>query len=623
MNDIYSLLNINSDVIRDYPLLANRVADHQIEKVINSNMGKLKQIEDRMLIDKGIEIPKRSINEVIRKVIRLSKQNDSSPENWSIRELRIVSYYLMKLRNNSTDYYFALNLLDNNWRNIYFNGLIFYLMNTWNSIEAEYRDITSKLVTKKLREYTDNNKRYKLLKNHTDLLEKAGPIRMAAIISAKKMKLTDAPTIMGFKDSIFKQSYFSDVIIKYIESNNINDLDYIEEVLKIHDLDRTKKLVFANLVEKADKFGDGLNRSILCRYINRILGDVTLASTWAPFAGATHAEAEKLKRTMKLVNMWFAQQIIEVFFEVCVQDRDRKKFWLKYVQYVSGFKIVGSTAIKRLLQNNSKIGGMFLRYFIETNQYSSQTAALVLFIKNKMIVEFSDTGALYVYNQNHNQVKLITSRQRSLNSTNDLKIPSMQLLIEISEWGSLYFNEEGRMTHQGHWQSRLSSWIQKMVLSNNNTNISFIDLKDDDIFKETPLPTEEEISLEDDSEESNESETPEPQPEQNNDAVIFEHNISTKIFSKWVDSIRIVANENGFYVNKVSSSQYARIKRMLPGEHPIGSIWIKRTNNPEWSEIVHFYNGVEICIGYMKQVPSGILYKEILIQQNSKNINFK
>lgn len=623
MNDIYSLLNINSGVIQDYPLLANRVVDHQIEKVINNNMGKLKQIEDRMLIDKGIEIPKRSIDKVIRKVIRLSKQNDNSPENWTIRELRIVSYYLMKLRNDSKDYYFALSLLDNNWRNIYFNGLIFYLMNTWNSIEAEYRDATSKLVTKKLREYTDNNKRYKLLKNHTDLLEKAGPIRMVAIISAKKMNLTDAPIIMGFKNSIFKQSYFSDVIIKFIESNNINDLDYIEEVLKIHDLDRTKKLVFANLVEKADKIGDGLNRSILCRYINRILGDVTLASTWAPFTGSTHAEAEKLKRTMKFVNMWFAQQIIEIFFEVCVQDRDRKKFWLKYVQYVSGFKIVGSTAIKRLLQNNSKIGGMFLRHFIETNQYSSQTAALVLFIKNKMIVEFSDTGALYVYNQNHNQVKLITSRQRSLNSTNDLKIPSMQLLIEISEWGSLYFNEEGRMTHQGHWQSRLSSWIQKMVLSNNNTNISFLDLKDDDIFKETPLPTEEEISLEDDFEELNETEEKKLQEEQNNDIIIYENNVTSKIYSKWVDNIRIVANENGFYMNKVSSSQYAKIKRMLPGQHPIGSIWIKRTNSPEWSEIVHFYNGAEICIGYMKQFASGILYKETLIQQNSKQISLK
>ena len=492
MNDIYHLLNINSEIFRDYPLLANRVADHQVEKVINSNMGKLKQIEDRMLIGKGIEVPKRSIDEVIRKVIRLSSKNDSSPENWSIRELRIVSYYLMKLRNNSTDYFYALALLDNNWRNIYFNGLIFYLMNSWNSIEIEYRDATSKLVTKKLREYTDNNKRYKLLKNHTDLLEKAGPIRMSALLSIKKMNLTDAPMIMGFKNSIFNQSYFSDVIIKYIEINNINDLDYIEEILEIHDLDRTKKLLFANLVEKADKVGDGVSRAILCRYINRILGDVTLASTWAPFAGATHAEADKLKHTMKLVNMWFAQQIIEVFFEVCVQDKERKKFWLNYVQYVSGVKIVGSTLIKRLLQTNSKIGNMFLKHFIETNQLSSQTAALVLFIKNKMIVEFSDTGALYVYNQNHNKVKLVTTLRRNLDTINDLKIPTMNMLVDILDYDYLRFKEEGRMTHQGNWQMRLSKWMSRMVLSNND-NVSFLDMKDNDIFKETPLPREEEF----------------------------------------------------------------------------------------------------------------------------------
>jgi hypothetical protein len=308
---------------------------------------------------------------------------------------------------------------------------------------------------------------------------------------------------------------------------------------------------------------------------------------------------------------------------VCVQDRDRKNFWLKYVQYVSGFKIVGSTAIKCLLQNNSKIGGMFLKHFIETNQYSSQTAALVLFIKNKMIVEFSDTGALYVYNQNHNQVKLITSRQRGLNSTNDLKIPSMQMLIEISEWGFLYLNEEGRMHHRGHWQSRLSSWLQKIVLSSDNTNISFLDLKDDDIFKETPLPNEEDVSLEDNFEELNKAEEINRQEGPNFDIIIYENNVKIKIYSKWVDNVRVVANDKGFYVNKVSSSQFAKIKKMLPGQRPIGSIWIKRTNNPEWSEIVHFYNGAEICIGYMKQVPSGILYKETIIQQNSKIIDFK
>jgi hypothetical protein len=199
----------------------------------------------------------------------------------------------------------------------------------------------------------------------------------------------------------------------------------------------------------------------------------------------------------------------------------------------------------------------------------------------------------------------------------------MQLLIEISDWGSLYFNEEGRMPHQGYWQSRLNRWIQMMVLSNNNTNISFLDLKNDDIFKETPLPCEEDVSMEDDTEELNETADIEQREKHNNDIVVFENNVQVKIFSKWVGNIRIIANNNGFYVTKATSLQYARIKRMMPEHRPIGNIWIKRTSYPEWSEIVHFYNGTETCVGYMKQIPLGISYKETLIQQNSKQIIFK
>ena len=491
MSDIYSLLNIKKNIIRDFPILANRVADHQTEKVINKNMSKLKEIEGRLLVDKGIEVTQQSIDEVIRKVKRFSAKEDDAIENWSIRELRIVSYYLMKLRNKAEDYHFALTLLDKGWKNMFFNGLVFYLMNSWNSIEAEYRDATSQLVIKKLHEYKDNNKKYQLLRNNANLFDKNGPIRMAALLSAKSISLIDAPTIIGFKTSAIKQSYYSDVIIKYIESNKIRNLDRIEEIFENHNLDRTKKLVFANLVEQADRSGDDVKRNILCKFINRLLGDVTLESTWAPFAGASYDEAQKLKRAMKLVYMWFAQQIIEVFFDVCVQDRERRDFWLKYVGHLSGFKIVGSTATKRVLQNDGRVSSMFLRHFIETKQYSSMTSALVLFIKNKMIVEFSDTGALYVYNQNHEKVKLIiTQRKFHLDSTNDLKIPSMQSLIEADYWGGYDFNEQGRMTHQGYWQSRLSQWMQRIVLSNNNA-VSFLDTKDDELFKETPLSKEE------------------------------------------------------------------------------------------------------------------------------------
>ena len=634
MIDIYSLLNIQKEQIQDYPLLANRVIDYQFEKVVNKNIDALKQIKDRMLVDKGLEIPQRSIEEVISKVLYFSSKKDDSLDNWSNHELRIISYYLMKLRNNPEDYHFAISLLDKGWRNLFFNGLVFYLMNSWNAIEDEYREATCQLVVKKLLEYKDNNKRYKQLKNYSNLFDKNGPMRMAALVTAKNMKLIDAPTLIGFKNSTFKQSYYSDVIIKYINTRKIRNIDVIDEIFECHDLDRTKKIVLANLVEQEDRIGDSISRSILCKYINRKLGDVTLASTWAPFEGATYEDAQKLKRSMKLAYMWFAQQIIEVFFEVCVQDRERRDFWLKYVDHLSGFKIVGSTAVKRVLQNDNRVSGMFLKHFIETKSYSSQTSALVLFIKNKMIVEFSDKGALYVYNQNHNQVKLVTTQRKfNLNSTDDLKITSMQALIESDYWGGYDYNEQGRMPHQGYWQSRLSQWMQQIVLSSNNNAVSFLDTKDDELFKEKALAIEEEIVIEQPKEPIKSS------PQQlnlfNNDSrgkerkhliqndVVYEGNVISRLSSKWLEgNIRVIANDWGFYINSATSSQCARIKRFIPGEKAIGSIWIKRSNGTGWNEVVHIHNGTEISIGYITRKGHEILYKENLNQDFYKQIKF-
>lgn len=621
MSNIYDLLNINSDIIRDFSLQALRVDENQLGKVITQNTRKLRAIEERMFVSKGIKVSQQSIDDVIKKVKKLSADDDYSIENWTIRELRIVSYYLMKLRGNQKDYNFALSLLDLGWKNMFFNGLVFYIMNSWNYIEPELRESTSSLIIKKLKGYKDKNKRYLLLKNHSNFFEKSGPRRMAALLTAKEISLLNAPQIIGFKNTVFKQSYYSDVIINYIESNNITNLDAIEELFDIHDLDRTKKIVCASLVEKADKSRDEVKRSILCRFINRTLGDVTLATTWAPFAGATKEEAKKLKKAMKLVYMWFAQQIIEVFFDVCVQDKDRKRFWLKYVSHLSGFKLVGSTATKRTLQGDSRIGGMFQKHFIETNSYKSQTSALVLFIKNKMIVEFSDTGALYVYNQEHSQVKLVSSR-KYINSTNDLKIPSIQLLVE-SGYYSTYHNDEGKLHHRGDWQSRLSYWLNNKVLNKNNDSVSFFDTKDDDIFKETPLADNFDVYDEDDSdttiiiEEKIITETKESEIDDSYGGVVYEQNLKFKIYSKWFNNrYRIVASEKGFFINELGRVNFARIKRLKPGEKPIGDIWVRKSDSEEWFEIIHFYFGATIDVGFIKILNSKILFKESRSQDN-------
>lgn len=662
MPDAYSLLNLNHDVLKEFQLQANRIDDRQTEKVINQNLRKLKEIESRMLSNEGITVPKQSIEEVLYKVLETSRSGETKMDDWTIRELRIVSYYLMKLQNEDEIYNYALNLLDKGWKNMFFNGLVFYVMNSWNMIKPELRRNTCQLITKKLQLYSDNNRRYMMYKNHANFFEEAGPTRMSALLISKKQDVREAPQVIGNKLSAFSQSYYSDVIVKYCEKVDI-DIDTLEEIFEIHNDTRTKKLVLADLVERAEKSGDIVNQTQISKFINRILGDVTLVATWAPFPGATSDEALKLKHAMQLVNLWFARRIIETFFDVCVQDRDRKIFWLKYVQYVSGFKIVGSTVTKRALQNDPRTSTMFLRHFIETNSNYSQTSALILCIRNKVMVEFSDTGALYVYNQDHDQVKFLKKGIRYMNSTNDLKIPSMQMLVVTNDWGGHYYNGEGRMTHQGYWQTRLTKWMHDKVLSKNNNAMSYFETKDDSTFVAQELPKEKPITKPVVTIHKTLAETPKYQQQVNQShkptsqpinktafqtssfertkptltssapstpipkakQAVYETRIGWMLSSKWVfnDTSRVVCNNRGYYVNISRGQRFVHLRDLMKGTKASGSIWIKRPNSNGWFPVVHAFAGKEFPIGYLKQGGGGLLYKQDLRQNDFMMIKLR
>lgn len=209
----------------------------------------------------------------------------------------------------------------------------------------------------------------------------------------------------------------------------------------------------------------------------------------------------------------------------------------------------------------------------------------------------------------------------------------MQSLIEADYWGGYDFNEQGRMTHQGYWQSRLSQWMQRIVLSNNNA-VSFLDTKDDVLFKETPLPKEEinkpelpKKTIEDKPQQTSlfnsSSWKQETKPIQKDGEVIYERNVTVRLSSKWLEgNIRVVANDWGFYIGNATSTQYARMRRYIPSEKAIGAIWIKRSNGTGWNEVVHFYNGAEISVGYITRRGREVLYKEDIHQENFKVIKF-
>lgn len=481
MADAYSLLKIDPALLRGFHTQARLVENVQTEKNIRQQVNALKQIELRAMADARPAVSQQSIQEIIDKVIAESHEETLSIEGWSARELRIISYYLIKLQGDEAAFQYALKLLEEGWRNLYLNGLVFFLLNLWNNIKPELRQATCRLFTARLREYTGSNRRVMAWKNHANYFDEAGPLRLLQLLLSQNTNIMKAPLVLGYKENALAQSFYSDVIIDYAKNKSVG-LTELGQIFEKHNHARTKKLVLADYVERADKRGDPEKQAMLSNFINNTLGDVTLATTWAPFPGATYEEAQQLKHAMQLAKKWFARKIIETFFKICVQDKQRELFWLRYVKDISGFRIVGSALTRQMLRSDPTTREMFMPFFIETNSRTSQTSALVLSIKNKVMIEFSDVGALYVYNQDDVTVQFLRNGARRISSIRDLKTPSADGIVQSDYWGYMRFYEEGKMNHQGNWTCRLERWMREAVLTDENTNTSFFDMRDNGKF---------------------------------------------------------------------------------------------------------------------------------------------
>ncbi len=458
-DDAFHLLDIDKSTLSDFALQSIEIENNiETGRILKRAARRLKDIEDRMQSDgKRPEFSRQSVDEVIKKIKRAITNGRAE---WSLAELRIISYHLGRFQNSQSQFNFAIGLLENDWRDLFINGIVFFLMNSWNTCSEQIRDHACRILKKHLREYVGSIKRYHQLKSSMDLFDTSGPARLSALLRAKSMLLEDAPLQLGYKPAALSFPYFSDVIIDYVRKTALPDYGYLEELFaQKHSLDRTKKLVFAHMIEDADNMEDALLQTNVSRIARRVLGDINDSTTWTPFAGASPEEKELLRKAKDLVTAWYARKSVEAFFDICVQDPRRRKCWLEYVQNVSDFRIVGSMATKAKLKSDSNVAPLLGKCFIETNSRVATTAALVLFMKDKVFVEFSDIGSLYIYNSNHPMVRSIKAK-KYIETTGDLKATSIGMAVEkVSSW-SYDFSDEGRITHQGEWENRFRLWMR-------------------------------------------------------------------------------------------------------------------------------------------------------------------
>lgn len=456
--DIFEILDIKSYSIRKFSDRASLVIDPHTEKIINGNIKCLQQISDSILSSSPEHISQIAAEKIIEK-IKKNADNKNKSTTWTTRELRIATYFLNKLEDSPDAFYYTISLFYSLWKYTFIDGLTFYVLNSWNTIQESYRNAVCSLILEQLNNYQGNNHKYNLLKLHYRVFEKDGHEYLSDYLISNHIKIENSPRVIGFPRSTFKFSYYSDVIILYFKKRYLSliPIKYVEYILSFHSSDRTKKLLYADIIIRADKNGTDSYQFDACLSVSRMLGRFDLSSTWAPFIGATQSDIDKIDFARRCISKWMTRRTISIFFEKYVQDNSRKTFWLNYVNYILNFRIVGSFFIKRKLCEDMSLNEFVAEHYTTTNSATSQTIALILYIKDKVFVEFSDVGALYIYDKDNTYI-----RRRYIEKTDDLKDTSLPLAIEQDSqtYYSYYqYEEEGKINHRGDWQTRLRKWM--------------------------------------------------------------------------------------------------------------------------------------------------------------------
>lgn len=610
MTDIYQYLGLKRDLFDHFALQASLVVDNRLRSDLERHTRVLTKITERHLIDSDTVASKDSVDKVLLKLKRLSRLHDEM-HDWSAFELRIISYNLSLLEGSDDTFRYAVKLLESYWKDIFINGLTFYVLNNWLTQNVTQKDVVCELLKRRLMEYDGHNQRFLALKDHANYFEENGPLRIATLLLQKDIPIQKAPEILGYKEASISFSYFSDVILCYFYRKGTIETQQLEEVLTYHSLDRTKKLSLALLVDLAEKEGSELVQTQVCKFAQRVLGDIALSSTWAPFPKASKEEVERLRHAQAIVNQWNARKAINTFFELCVQDVTRKEFWLKYVNYIDDFRIAGSKAVNTKLLGDERIKDIISYYFLKTNSQSGRTSALILFVQEKVFIEFSDSGAIYVYEKEHWKVKGLRT-QKKVSSIEDLKATYFDKLVEnygvkdyIYDNNDYYyykevdltkFNDEGKMFHIGHWDERLHAWIKAKLkidyMKPHSTMYSGSSFEYKDLFSSNN--------------------------EDNSLNRVPYAKLHADIVSKWLfeNKCRVAANRKGFYL-LVKSSFYAFALTQYERNRG-GSIYVKKGNTDNDKVIWFAQEGRnDTIIGYLHYGVNHVIFRE---QQSDKTM---
>ena len=407
----------------------------------------------------------------IRTYRKFKSTYSSNTSFFSKRELRALIYGLyysegnqLSIFDNENEFGILLKLINTNWRDTFLEGLILFLLKNWESNKRTSLHKLSEFITDKLGAYKGNRRTINAFKKNIKYFDlKNGDLVLGNELALKNKPIKDATDFLSLTETQFSHSYFSKVIVAYYEQkqNELADLiDDFDNALDFHKNSNTNKRIVSKFIIQANKPEYAELQDKVKHLSFKFIGDPENKSVWADINNATEKEKSDLINARKILNEWITRQFINVFFNVCINDERRKRFWLKYAPHISSFKVYGPSFTKTMLKRDDNISKVIDGRF-ETVYSNRNISAFILYIGEYMLIEFSDAGyAFYAYKVNGNLRPSLTSK---LNSVDELRDGSMPMLIQ----NDYYYYDEGRLRHHDGneiWESKFNRWISNKVL---------------------------------------------------------------------------------------------------------------------------------------------------------------
>ena len=413
-------------------------------------------------------------NNLIPQVFRKFKSSINDENSlFERRELRTLTYSLTYSERNlqtifsvENELKIALEAMETNWRVSFLSGLIDCLLSNWETKHQKSLEQLEQFITKKLDNYSGNRNTLNSFKSNKRYFNtKNGNLILGDTIAKLNRPIQEATKILGVPESWFSYSYFSRVIVTYYERNKaniLNEIDNLNEVLLKNNSSITSKRLVSKMIIQANQPAFATLQDRLKKIAFTQIGDPSNISNWTAFENATETEKVEIIQGRNILNEWITQQFINVFFNVCINDERRKKFWLRFASKISSFKVYGPQHTKAILKRDEKIAEYVDARF-ESVSSRRDVSAFILYIGDYMLIEFSNEGyAFYAYKINSSYRPSLSYQ---LNSVDDLRNGSMPMAVHSDNYYD-YFNDEGRLTHRDGnqiWETRFNSWMNKKV----------------------------------------------------------------------------------------------------------------------------------------------------------------